>query len=172
VCPRRLGHHASVEPAFVLHLPPDTARLAFGPPYDPHGDGYIRRFDVELTDAGLTATTTTTIGVFGSVELDAFLYGLADEWRGWDGVRSWRSMEGELLIDATHDRTRRVSLDVTVQPPQTLGAPSWSARCLFEVEPGAQLVEIANQIATLLGPPATRYRPGRPGQPRAEDTLR
>ena len=52
----RPAHNAGVEPAFVLHLPPAIARLAFGSPYDPYGDGYVHRFDVELIDDGLPAT--------------------------------------------------------------------------------------------------------------------
>lgn len=134
----------------MLHLPPRTARLSLGPPYDPYGDGYIHRFDVELTDDGLTATTTATIDAVDRVRLDDFLYGLVDDWRGWDGVRCWHSLRRELVVDATHDRVRRVVLDITVQPGSV--DPSWSARCRFEVEPGAQLAAIADEVATWLGP--------------------
>jgi hypothetical protein len=149
-------HNAGVEPAFVLHLPPESGRLAFGPIDDPYGDGYVGRFEVELTDDGLTATTTATIGVFAPGQLDEFLDSLADDWRGWDGVRRWHSLNRELVIEATHDRTRRVVLEVTVQPDALV--PPWSAQGRFEIEPGEQLAAIVGEVAAWLGPYATRHR--------------
>ncbi|MGW5307795.1 DUF6228 family protein [Streptomyces griseoluteus] len=34
--------------------------------------------------------------------LDAFLSSLAEDFRGWEGVRAWRSLERDLAISAEH----------------------------------------------------------------------
>jgi hypothetical protein len=34
--------------------------------------------------------------------LDAFLSSLAEDFRGWDGVRTWRSLESDLTLSAEH----------------------------------------------------------------------
>jgi hypothetical protein len=142
-----------MEPAFILHLPPQAARLALGPPHDPYGDGYIRSFTVELTDDGLSATTSATNAAHDLTELSAFLQTLADDWRGWGGTRTWQSMEGELRLDASHDGKRLVTLRITVGPRTTYGSAPWSASAVFHVEPGEQMQTIASQLAVMLASP-------------------
>lgn len=34
--------------------------------------------------------------------LDSFLYELAEDFRGWEGARTWRSLERDLTLSATH----------------------------------------------------------------------
>jgi hypothetical protein len=147
-----------VEPAFVFLSVADAARLSFGPPFRRHNDADFVYFEATLTDAGLHANTTATIAVFDPVQLDGYLAALAADWRGWDGSRVWRSTEGELRIEATHDRTRYVTLAVTVQPSQAGITPTWSARCTFDLEPGEQLTNLASDVAAFLGPAPHRYR--------------
>jgi uncharacterized protein DUF6228 len=47
--------------------------------------------------------------------LGDFVAELARSWRGWDGLRKWSSMEGELELEAVMDRTGHVHLTVALQ---------------------------------------------------------
>ena len=79
---------------------------------------------------------------------DLFAY-MAEHWRGWEGLRTWGSLEGELKIAARTDRLGHVYLDVTLRE----GAPEkWTLRTnlvleagmLEQAAKGAREFEIAN----------------------------
>lgn len=69
---------------------------------------------VDRDDSGTPLTLVATLdgpGLSASLSayddryeaLTAFFQGLADSWRGWEGVRNFSSLEGELDITARHD---------------------------------------------------------------------
>jgi hypothetical protein len=81
-------------------------------------------------------------------ELVAFFAGLAEDWQGWTGIRSWSSVEGDFKIDASHNGHGEVLLKVSLQKIagdfnkyQFVGG--------ITVEPGS-LGEIASQIKKVL----------------------
>ncbi|MCA2184201.1 DUF6228 family protein [Nonomuraea cavernae] len=56
--------------------------------------------------------------------------GLVVEWRGWNGVRCWTSLEREFALDAPHDGRGHVSLGVTLRAlDSTWMTPSRSPSC-------------------------------------------
>jgi hypothetical protein len=58
----------------------------------------------ELHAEGLTARTNIHLGPEGvEARLDEFFAGLAADWRGWDGIRSWEGTEGRLELFCVHD---------------------------------------------------------------------
>jgi hypothetical protein len=70
---------------------------------------------------------------------------LADNWRGWSGLRSWSALTGELSLDATIDRAGHVTLVALL----LYGAPAaWSVSAVFTVDAG-QLESLASQARTL-----------------------
>lgn len=121
----------------TLRFPPSPASWVIHPPTDPYGDGYVARVLMEIHDSGLDAYIDTTLSIppaDGGWDLALFVQGLADDWQGWSGERSWRSMGGEVFINARHDGRRQVTLAITLQgDPVTDG---WTARTLLEVEAG------------------------------------
>lgn len=135
--------------AFVLQ-PFSGQRWIVHPPQDPYGDGYVYTIATELHDDGLTASTVAKIdGQFFDLDttLPGFVQGLAADWQGWNGVRTWTSWERELAIDARHDGRGYVSLGVTLRAPGLdLDDTAWSARAVFVLEAGEEMTRCAADL--------------------------
>ena len=150
--------------AFTLETP-DGVRWSIGPLLDPyrpvHGhapsrarqrEGYRPRSSVELRASGLVARTASTLAGDGPRNLAEFFADLTAIWRGWDGERRWRAQEGEMEIEASHDRRAHVLIAVTIKRPQVAIAKNfWSARVAFTLEAGEQLSSVARDLASVLG---------------------
>ena len=68
---------------------------------------------------------------------------LEQDWRGWDDARSWRSLEGDLGIEARHE-FRHVQLRVTLRAyGPGWGNDGWKASANLTIDPGEQLSQIA-----------------------------
>jgi hypothetical protein len=69
----------------------------------------------ELRSTGLLATRRVYHGYTqGFSDLANFFAELAADWRGWEGSRSWESVEGDLRVEAQH-KFGHVQLRVTVR---------------------------------------------------------
>lgn len=79
--------------------------------------------------------------------LDGYLRRLESNRRGWVGVRRWTSLEGELAIEATH---RGDAIELVVILRQCHRPDSWVLRFPFEVEPIAELPDIASAAAAMV----------------------
>src|SRR5262249_54274306 len=83
----------------------------------------------------------------GFPDLADFFDGLAEDWRGWDGVRTWESAEGDLRIEALHEYGH-VHLRVTIRSQGPgWGDDGWSATADLKLDPGDQLQQVAVQLA-------------------------
>ncbi len=40
---------------------------------------------------------------------------IAENWRGWDGVKQWNSLEGELQISSESDSLGHITMDITLE---------------------------------------------------------
>jgi len=130
-------------------------RWTVHPPHDPYGDGRVLKFATELHDDGMTASTVACIDGVAvyphSTSLPAFVESLAADWRGWNGIRTWESMGGELAIGAQHDGGGHVSLGVTFRAPgHHPDDTAWSARAVFVLEAGEELTRLAADLTHLL----------------------
>lgn len=140
-----------VESPLVIQLPPQTARLVLHPLVDPYGDEDMGTFRVELHDEGIAAETTATIARFDNPPLTTYLRKLKEAWQGWPGVRTWRSFDDELRLDACHDGLGHVTLRVTLRPAgQPYADEAWSAQIVFLVEAGEQMTGLVDVITTHL----------------------
>jgi hypothetical protein len=91
-------------------------------------------WEARLAGKGLNATVVCPEASWEPASLADFLAGLDADWEGWEGERTWRSMERELHIAAVHDKTNTVLLRVTLED----GAPPhWRCEAELEVDPGA-----------------------------------
>ena len=63
-----------------------------------------------------------------------FFSELASNWQGWDGVKTYQTLEGELIIHAWHDKMREVSLQVILTPNDS--KHDWKLEHTFVVDPG------------------------------------
>ena len=62
-----------------------------------------------LRDTGLDAVAKVYHHGAGD-GLAEFIAGIAADWRGWEGSRSWESVEGTFALDAESDRTGHITL--------------------------------------------------------------
>jgi Family of unknown function (DUF6228) len=131
-----------------------SERWVVHPPQDPYGDGYVYTVATELHADGMTATTTAKIdGTFANLAatLPGFLESLAADWQGWNGIRTWQSMERELAFDARHDGRGHVSLSVTLRAPgPDWDDTAWSARAVFVLEAGEEMTRLAADLTHCL----------------------
>lgn len=87
---------------------------------------------------GLEATAK--VGTYLSGGIGDFFGGLAAEWQGWTGSRTWTSLEDELTLAAESDRTGHVYLHVRLQD----GHPArWTVDANLVLEAG-QLERLAS----------------------------
>ena len=82
----------------------------------------------------------------GFDELVRFFRGLAADWRGWPGERTYESLEHELRLIAIHDGHVRIA----VQLRQSSLPDGWSASGEFRVDPGVELTRAAESVTGLL----------------------
>jgi Family of unknown function (DUF6228) len=129
--------------------------LIFHPPVDTDG-GYVYEVGVELSAKDVAARATLDIAsppAGHDVDLVEFVQSMADDWRGWAGARRWRSLEGRMQIDATHDGAGHVSLNVTLAGP--IATPldeSWSVHIVIVVDAGEQMSNIATALRGMFAP--------------------
>ena len=91
--------------------------------------------------------SATTIVEDHGTSLAMFFRGLAIAWQGFDGVRSFRSLEGQLTIDARHDQLGTVSCTVTLGQAWP---PEWSFVGVLDFGAGARLEGVADEVEQLL----------------------
>jgi hypothetical protein len=118
------------------------------PPLDPTDDAYVQTARA-IRASGLEANTIATFSD-GPWDLARFFAELVDSWRGWDGKRRWTALENEMEVEATHNGAR-VVIGLTIRRPYlTYADDAWTARIVFELEPGEQLANVARELASAL----------------------
>lgn len=72
--------------------------------------------------------------------LASFFAELAEQWKGWDGLKTWTSLEGEFELECSHDRVGHVTTKATIRSnPYGNG---WTGEISFDIAAGS-LKEIA-----------------------------
>lgn len=108
--------------------------------------------EAHLTAEGL-AVTKTVYTHHGSEwhQLADFFAGLANDWRGWSGVREWASIESDLRIEARHQHGH-VQLRIILRHDLAeWGDNGWTAAADLVLEPGEQLSRVAAELQELVG---------------------
>lgn len=120
------------------------ARLAFAS-YQP-GDEYVSEFTVTVNADGLTASAPV-ISTLDGYGLPSFMRELADDFRGWDGTRSWRSLEDQLRVEATWQDGGHVALLFHLTPSVY---DKWTLSVEFTLEGGEELQTFSKDLAAFL----------------------
>lgn len=81
-------------------------------------------------------------------QLTNLFWEMAQSWQGWEGVKTWGSIEGEFNLACTSDKLGHVTLEVDLVERDT--NEPWSPKFNIQIEAG-QLEKIANEIITLFG---------------------
>ena len=109
------------------------------------GDGLVEAYEATLTMPG--GSVTTIVHEYGT-SLPQFFRELADAWQGFDHVKTFASLEGELTVDARHDGLGTVYCEVCLGQPWP---PEWRLSAVLDFGAGAHLENIAGEIDQLLG---------------------
>jgi hypothetical protein len=100
----------------------------------------IATFRLDGLSASIVVANHPDSGFRNLVE---FFQRLADDWRGWPDIRSWKSEERNLQIDARH--VGHVQLTITARRYTA----SWRASGELRIQAGEQLAQIARDVAEL-----------------------
>jgi hypothetical protein len=105
-------------------------------------DGELFRLTaaVQVEDAAATSRIAANYAL-GFDDLVEFLSDLADSWKGWEGEKSWSSLEDDLAITARFKGFGRVVLTVELQGPSS--PYDWTLSASITTDPGAQMAEAA-----------------------------
>jgi hypothetical protein len=79
-----------------------------------------------------------------TADLGEFFTSLAKDWKGWQGERTWATLEDEFQLTASSDSLGHVRLAYRIRPPHT--GFNWELRGALELEAG-QLESLALQAA-------------------------
>ena len=110
------------------------------------GDQRIEMYEATLAVPGI-GSATTSVHEYGSY-LAPFFRELAEAWRGFDDVKTFVSLEGQLTIDARHDGRGSVYCDVCLGQPWP---PEWTLSAVLDFGAGAHLESLADDVEGLLG---------------------
>ena len=92
------------------------------------------------------ASATSEVYDLGD-RLGPFFRELADAWNGFDGVKEYSSLEGQLHLACTHDGVGTVSCVVTLRQPWP---PDWRLQAVVEFGAGAHLDRLASDVESLI----------------------
>lgn len=125
--------------------PGTECRLLLRDATDPFRDGSdFVDFVAELHGPGLDAVGPVR-SVEGSTGLAAFVRSLAADWRGWQGIRRWDSIEHQLQLEAEHDSRGHVGLEVTLRG--SWKPEAWKATIHIRLEAGEELRRLTDELA-------------------------
>ncbi|WP_412538483.1 DUF6228 family protein [Longispora sp. K20-0274] len=133
-----------------VHDPDVSVRL-----YDRYfPDEYGVGFSARVQAPGLQAEVgPVEVWVWDAADLPGFLAGLAADYTGWEGERTWST--NHLAVRATFHSRGYVALTWVLQPRLSL-TESWEARLTTWQEAGAQMATIADELREFLPSPSTR----------------
>ena len=103
-------------------------------------------FDVSLVSTSLSASVR--VYDIQPQNWSAFFLGLAQNWKGWIGVKQLESLEGHLSVSATADSLGHISLRVKLR--DVISACDWRAECTLVAEAG-QLDKLAKSAKQFFG---------------------
>ncbi|WP_265522857.1 DUF6228 family protein [Oerskovia flava] len=93
-------------------------------------------------------------------DIAAFFVDLESDWRGWDGDRTWESLEGDMSLSGRHTGSR-VRLEVTLRSGLSQSAAEWSATLVLTLDAGEELSRAAADVALAVVDQQTHRQPGR-----------
>lgn len=76
--------------------------------------------------------------------LATFIREVAAEWRGFDGLKEYATLEGQLFLSCRYDGKGTVNCSVTLRQPEP---PEWSFEALMQFGAGAHLERLADEVA-------------------------
>ncbi|MFE3795791.1 hypothetical protein KHQ06_37205 [Nocardia tengchongensis] len=117
----------------------------------PHDEAFVAAC-AELSGDGMTATIRgVMLDTVGGRSLPHFLDTLVADFAGWDEIRTWKSLNRELRIDAEHLRLGHVRLGWSLEQGP-FDEIAWTATTTTVLEAGEQLRQFAATVRKFLRP--------------------
>jgi uncharacterized protein DUF6228 len=111
-------------------------------------DGIATIIVAGLDGPGLSASVAACDDRYG--QFAVFFEALADSWRGWEGERTFNSLEGEFEVAARHDGHVRLAIRL-----RRVDGPSlWTVHAEVTVDPGEDIAAAARDVRTLIFEPS------------------
>ncbi|WP_248761600.1 DUF6228 family protein [Pseudarthrobacter sp. SSS035] len=121
-------------------------RLTFGDVQrGPDGELLSMSVSVELENLRARREVTAHYEL-GFADLCGFFTDLAGHWQGWSGTRAYKSLEGDLLLEAAHTGSH-IELSFTLQDPSF--HDSWSVRGKLTIDSGEELMRVTENLLNL-----------------------
>lgn len=122
-----------------------SPRFRFRDPADPHlaADDMVE-YTVRLSGNGLRAEALILSLDSAGSGLAAFIAQLADDFRGWNGTRTWKNADHDLGVEATWTTRGYVNLRWWITPSIY---DKWTAWVAVEVEAGAEMTTLARGLS-------------------------
>ncbi len=105
------------------------SKLAFHSPRF-NSDGFITYYVLTAMAPGFNASLEVDVSCGVGTSPADFLAEIAEAWRGWEGVKTWETIEGEFELSASSDSAGHYFLKVRMK------GGGWSAALAFEVDAG------------------------------------
>ncbi|MFE7775753.1 DUF6228 family protein [Streptomyces sp. NPDC057445] len=103
--------------------------------------------DFLVTARGKWVGVEVSVRTLDGDGLDVFLTRLADEFRGWEGVRTWQSLEGDLTVSARHSgRSVHLTWGLHDRPP----SEEWHFEAITSHAPGEDMRNLAARMGLFL----------------------
>jgi hypothetical protein len=111
-------------------------------PFRPFADEVL---DVHVRITGTGLGTDSWVRTIAGDGLPEFVHDLVRDFRGWTGLRTWSSLEGDLSLAAQHTGAR-VLLEIRLAPD----AAGWAVTATVALAPGEELTAVAVELTELL----------------------
>ncbi|AVI00283.1 hypothetical protein C5L38_35105 (plasmid) [Streptomyces sp. WAC00288] len=123
-----------------------AVQLLFCEPTRPYGDDPTLDFIVRAR--GRWVSVETSVRTWDGDGLDSFLSGLAEDFRGWEGARTWHSLEYDLTLSAEHRSGGHVHLTWGIH--DRAPAEVWHFETTTVHAAGEDMKHLASEIRALL----------------------
>ena len=127
---------------FVLGQAEKGQMILDQPTFD--SGGWLDSYRLRLVAKGCKAELSVDNPPYGN-SLAKFIQELSNNWKGWDGVKTWSAMEDEYRIEATTNDTGHVTIKVTTNQNNY----KWHLVAELEIEAG-QLETATKQLNLFL----------------------
>ncbi len=123
-----------------------AGELKLSDPKPPGARYPVEYLRVSLKDKGIAASSAK-IYLYEPHSLAAFFEDLAVNWKGWEGVKQWSSIEGDFSLSCEADGLGHVAIEVELK--SGLYADDWRVKAVIHADAG-QLSEVAGKVRLFL----------------------
>lgn len=97
-------------------------------------DGRLSGYSITAEARGFSASVEVDNSPYGASPDELFAE-MSVEWGGWQGIKSWKALEGEYSLSATCDSLGHISL--VAELSQNNYPPCWTGSLFLDIDAGS-----------------------------------